>query len=95
MGQMAFAVEGCAHLLDRNQLIENAATGSGDKSKFFSVVNEGVSEDARFLKQFAVEVERRDHVAGVVDDRGQAFTLRAKGGKGVHEVVDLLLFSGA
>jgi hypothetical protein len=92
---MAFAVEGCVHLLDRNQLIENASAGRGDKSKFFSVVNEGVSEDTRFLKQFAVEVERGDHVASVVDDRGQAFTLRAKGGKGVHDVVDLLLFSGA
>ena len=92
---MAFAVVGCAYLLDRNELIENAAAGGGDKSKFFSIVNEGVSEDARFLKQFAVEVERCDHVAGVVDDGGQAFTLRAKDGIGVHNVVDLLLFRGA
>lgn len=88
-------MQGCPYLLDRNELIENAAAGRGDKSKFFSVVNEGVSEDARFLKQFAVEVERRDHVAGVVEDRGQAFTLRAKGGKGVKNVIDLLLFRGA
>jgi len=92
---MSDVVEGCASLLDRDELIEEAAAGGGCKSKLFSVVNEGVGENTRFLKQVTVEFKRRDHVAGVVDDIGHAFTLRAKGGKGVHNVVDLQLFHGA
>jgi len=92
---MGFAVEGCANLLDGNELIEEAVAGGGYKSKFVSVVDEGVGENARFLKQVAVEVERGDHVAGFVDNIGHAFTMRAKGGKGVHNVVDLQLFHGA
>jgi hypothetical protein len=94
-GQMGFAVDWCANLLDGNELIEEATAGGGHKSKFVSVVYEGAGENARFLEEIAVKVERRDRVAGVVDDLGQAFAMRAQDGKGVHNVVELVLFHGA
>ena len=74
-----------------DKLFDEAAAGGGYESQFAAVVREGRSKHSRFLEQVAIEVKRRDHVAGVVCDLRDAFAMMAQGRKDLHDLVDLLL----
>ena len=74
-----------------DKLFDEAATGGGYEPQFAAVVREGRSEHARFLEQVAIEVKRRDHVAGVVCDLRDVFAVLAEGREDLHDLVDLLL----
>ena len=68
-------------LVDRNQLVDEAATGGGNQPQFSAVVSEGRGKDTWFLEQIAVEIKRRHHVAGVVCDFRNLSPWVVKGGE--------------
>lgn len=70
--------------IERQQLLHQAAAGRGHQPQFAGVVLKRRVEHPRLLQKVAVDPQRRDHIAGVVGDLGQALALTAHIGQSLN-----------